>query len=287
MAMRMQRMQKYVVRPRIDLLKLGALLVLGALLALLGACTSQQEVALSALHYFQKGNAAYEAEDYQRAVKDFRSALSFDDSAPDIWYNLGLAYYRIGAYDDAVNAYQRAIKLDPGFADANLNLALAYDKLYNAPAANLHYNRYRTLVSGNVQKDLTPQIRTAATTSSDSPGGFQRVGPGASGSVGAGGPSHAAQGGISQGGISQGGAPQGGAAGASAALSSGALSRPQSAAFSAAQGSRRTTSLLVPQTARPGSLPPAESLPAEQPTAPNPYQGSSKWWTQEPPSQNR
>src|SRR3990172_695638 len=100
----------------------GALLLLGAWLALAGACTSQQEVSLSALHYFQKGNAAYQAEAYARAIEHYKLALQFDDEAPDIYYNLGLAYYRVAAYNDAVEAYQHAIKLDPAFADANLNL---------------------------------------------------------------------------------------------------------------------------------------------------------------------
>src|SRR3972149_769718 len=120
----------------------SALAVLGAGLALLGACSPQPEGALSALHYFQKGNAAYQAEDYPRAIGHYKLALQFDEQAPDLYYNLGLAYYRIGAYGDSVAAYQQAIKLDPAFSDAQLNLALAYDKLYNAPAANLHYNRY-------------------------------------------------------------------------------------------------------------------------------------------------
>ena len=274
----------------------GALGLLGAWLALNGACSSQQEVALSALHYFQKGNAAYQAEDYLRAVGHYKTALRFDDQAPDIYYNLGLAYYRVGAYEDAVAAYQLAIKLDPAFSDAQLNLALAYDKLYNAPAANLHYNRYRSLVSGNPQKDLAPPPPPATASTGGPAGGFQRVGPPA-GAAGPGGAQGASAAAVAPGAGARGGTPASAAAqpaalgaatgGAPAGASGPAASRPQPATFSPPGGARRTTSLVVPQPARPGTVPPADGLPSAQPAQPNPFQGNSRWWTQDAASQSR
>jgi tetratricopeptide (TPR) repeat protein len=252
----------------------SALALLGAWLALAGACTSQQEVALSALHYFDRGNAAYTAEDYKRAIDDYRTALQFDDQSPDVYYNLGLAYYRVGAYTDAVDAYQHAVKLDPAFADAHLNLALAYDKLYNSAAANLHYNRYRALVTGKKEPEApvaalpvdAVQSSTSFQPVSALPGvgeaeakrqaQFQRVGPAND-------------------------APPGGAAsGGTAPISAGPESRGRSP--------QPATSLLVPQGARPGTMPPAESLQqAEQPAPPNPFKGNPKWWTQDAAIQNR
>jgi Tfp pilus assembly protein PilF len=236
------------------LLRGGSLALLGAWLALAGACSSQQEQALSALHYFQRGNAAYQAEDYRRAIDHYRMALDFDQEAPDVHYNLGLAYYRTGAYDDAVASYQQAVKLDPAFADAHLNLALAYDRLYNAAAANLHYNRYRSLVTGSV----TPPPVAAAGRSA---GGQPVAGASAAG-AGAG----AAQ----------------AAAGNPARTS---LIVPQGARPGVApEGARVST---VPQGARPGTVPPADGLQTSQPVAPNPFQGNSKWWTQDTASRNR
>ena len=231
------------------LLRGGSLALLGAWLALAGACSSQQEQALSALHYFQRGNAAYQAEDYRRAIDHYRMALDFDQEAPDVHYNLGLAYYRTGAYDDAVASYQQAVKLDSAFADAHLNLALAYDRLYNTAAANLHYNRYRSLVTGSV----TPPPVAAA-------------------------------------GRSAGGQPVAGAAAAGAQAAAGNPARtslivPQGARPGVApEGARVST---VPQCARPGTVPPADGLQTSQPVAPNPFQGNSKWWTQDTASRNR
>jgi len=245
----------------------SALMVLGTWLILAGACSSasQKEAALSALHFFDRGNTAFQAEDYHRAIEDYRKAVAYDDQAPDAYYNLGLAYYRVGAYQDAVESYQHAVTLDPGFADAHLNMALAYDKLYNSAAANMHYNRYRTLMTGKKEDWHSPAeavplpVSAGAAASSFQPVSslagvgeaaakqqqFQPVGPGAGALQSAGSPAGAGD----------------------------AVRRrlPQPA-----------TSVQIPQGARPGTLPPVQSLQqAEQPPPPNPFKGNAKWWTQD------
>lgn len=131
--------------------RIPALLACAVVLALAGCSASSQdrETSLSALHYFNKGNAAFMAEDYGRAINHYRRALTFDENTADIHYNLGLAYYRAISYDQAIQALQKAVALDPGFPEAHHNLALAYDKIYDMEGANLHFNRYRALVAGN------------------------------------------------------------------------------------------------------------------------------------------
>lgn len=225
-----------------------ALALLGLWLAMGAACSSQQEVKLSALHYFERGNKAFQAEDYRRAIRHYRTALEFDDQSPDIYYNLGLAYYRVGAYKDAVAADQHAVKLDPTFADAHLNMALAYDKLYNATAADLHYNRYRSLMTGKKEVDAIPAGDVPMDTSDQPVGGFQSVST-LSGVAGQGGASGGA------GSVTGQGLPEGATAG----------------------GIK-----LPPQGGRPGTIPPASSLrQAEQPQPRNPFKGNAKWWTQD------
>lgn len=131
--------------------RIPALLACAVVLALAGCSAPSQdrETSLSALHYFNKGNAAFMAEDYGRAINHYRRALTFDENTADIHYNLGLAYYRAISYDQAIQALQKAVALDPGFPEAHHNLALAYDKIYDMEGANLHFNRYRALVAGN------------------------------------------------------------------------------------------------------------------------------------------
>lgn len=230
-----------------------ALLLAGGAVLWMGACTSEQESALSALHYFQRGNAALQAEDYPRAVEHYRMALKFDADAPDIHYNLGLAYYKAGDYEDAAKAFQDAVKLDPAFAEAHLNLALAYDRLYNASAANQHYNRYRDLVTGQREKD-------GATAGTPPAGGAAQASARAVPvrSAGAGRP---------------GAAPGAAAARVSAGRPAGVG---QSAAVQAARELRRSAAAPAPTHGAPAAR-----------EAPNPFEGNAKWWTQDTGNLNR
>lgn len=135
------------------------------LLTLTAGCSNSREPSdPSVLHFFQKGTQAFAAEDYQRAILHFRRALALEPTAPDIYYNLGLAYYRVGDYQAAVGAYRKAIDLDRKFSEAHYNLALAYNKLYQIDAANRHYNTYRQMVASSggsepVSRPGTPPAR--------------------------------------------------------------------------------------------------------------------------------
>ncbi|MEE8436527.1 MAG: tetratricopeptide repeat protein [bacterium] len=125
-----------------------ALLLLVLTLPLLGGCSGYSGAGEnSVLHYFQRGNEAFVAEDYRRAIIHYRNALALEPGAPDLHYNLGLAYYRAGNYRSAVRSYLNAIKLDANFPSAHHNLALAYNKLYKPGMAHQAYNKYRKLSS--------------------------------------------------------------------------------------------------------------------------------------------
>jgi hypothetical protein len=153
------------------------------------------------------------------------------------------------------------VKLDPAFADAHLNLALAYDRLYNAAAANLHYNRYRSLVTGS---PTPPPVAAAGRSAGGQPvAGASAAGAGA---------------GVAQAAVGAAQAAAGNPARTSLIVPQGA--RPGVAP----EGARVST---VPQGARPGTVPPADGLQTSQPVAPNPFQGNSKWWTQDTASRNR
>ena len=133
---------------RLPPLLLAPLLMALLLLALLGGCSGVSGAGEnSVLHYFQRGNEAFAAEDYRRAIIHYRNALALEPGAPDLHYNLGLAYYRAGDYRSAVRAYLNAIELDANFPNAHHNLALAYNKLYRPGMAHQAYNTYRKLSS--------------------------------------------------------------------------------------------------------------------------------------------
>ncbi|MDH4246584.1 MAG: tetratricopeptide repeat protein [Deltaproteobacteria bacterium] len=123
--------------------------MLGAFLlaVVIAGCSGgkERDPVISALHFFQRGNAAYVDQDYPGAVLWYQRAQQEDPMSPDIAYNLGLALYQSGLYEPAATAFQQALKLDPNFSDAHMNLALAYDRLYNHGAAHHHYNKYQSL----------------------------------------------------------------------------------------------------------------------------------------------
>lgn len=70
-------------------------------------------IAREAQMHGYKGDQAIMAEDYPRAVKEYRQALELDEKESRYWYNLGIAYAELGSYPEARAAFHRAIELDP------------------------------------------------------------------------------------------------------------------------------------------------------------------------------
>ena len=112
---------------------------------IMGACAAQQEVAISALHHFHRGNEAFQLENYAGAIHHYLLALALDNTSADFHYNLGLAYYRIDEFESSVESFENALALDPRRPEVHYNLALAHHKRYDIDSANLHFNRYRAI----------------------------------------------------------------------------------------------------------------------------------------------
>ncbi len=75
-------------------------------------------------------NAAYHADDYEEAVRQYEALVAAGVRHEDLFYNLGNAYFRLAARNDdhlgvAIYNYERALRVDPGFADAEYNLDVA------------------------------------------------------------------------------------------------------------------------------------------------------------------
>src|SRR5262245_21023316 len=82
---------------RIDPMRAGAFVNLGAVLNLLGQ--------------------------YDEAIAALRRGIQLDAQRVEGYYNLGLVYRRKGQTDLAISAYKEAIRINPRMADAHLNLA--------------------------------------------------------------------------------------------------------------------------------------------------------------------
>jgi len=92
--------------------------------------------------HFNAGTAAFQAQNYDKALKHFSASLD-PQNVPlqqRAYYNLGNAQYRLGDdetepqkklshWEEAVQSYESAVKLNPQDADAEYNLELVRKKL--------------------------------------------------------------------------------------------------------------------------------------------------------------
>jgi len=79
----------------------------------------------SAEYLFEKGNTAYQNENYSEAIDQYQSVLALGLESGSLYYNLGNAYYRTGAIGLAILNYERALKWLPNDENVRFNLKLA------------------------------------------------------------------------------------------------------------------------------------------------------------------
>lgn len=63
--------------------------------------------------YFDSGNAAYEDEDFEKAIEDLVRAVNYDEQNGDALFTLGNAYRRSEHKAEAIATYERVIELFP------------------------------------------------------------------------------------------------------------------------------------------------------------------------------
>jgi len=79
------------------------------------------------------GNEAFDAQDYDEAIRRYQKSLVVSPKSAIVWYNLGLAHARKGELDEATRAYTQAVALSP--EDAGVKRLLVDTKRYLAYAA--------------------------------------------------------------------------------------------------------------------------------------------------------
>lgn len=80
---------------------------------------------------FAQGNKAFQATDYEAALRAYEQAEKSGLRSPALYHNMGNAYYREGKIGYAVQYYERALALDPYFEHAQHSLRLAQKKINN------------------------------------------------------------------------------------------------------------------------------------------------------------
>jgi len=101
---------------------------------------SPYTVLASGVHRsMQKGQEAYQKQDYEAALKSFIDAQLEDPDRPEIFYNIANAYYKLGDFDSAFENYSQAL--------AGEKNSLKQKVLYNRGNANYRRGRLEDAIS--------------------------------------------------------------------------------------------------------------------------------------------
>ena len=72
----------------------------------------------------KEAEAAYNGEDYPKAIEMYEAVLQKYGESANVYYNLGNAYYKAGKLAPAILNYERCLLLNQGDIDARFNLEL-------------------------------------------------------------------------------------------------------------------------------------------------------------------
>jgi tetratricopeptide (TPR) repeat protein len=89
--------------------------------------------------HYNLGNAYDKQDRREKAIEEYRKAITIEPDYPMAHNNLGLAYWKKGQYDRAIEEYKTALKLRPDFAKAHNNLGIVYNKQGKTNAAIEEY----------------------------------------------------------------------------------------------------------------------------------------------------
>ena len=76
--------------------------------------------------YSNRGNAFYQLEQYQAALKDYNQAIAFKPHWGDPYNNRGTLFYEMGQYQAALKDYHQAIALKPYWGEPYFNRGILY-----------------------------------------------------------------------------------------------------------------------------------------------------------------
>jgi len=69
----------------------------------------------------ERGVAAWDRDDYQAALSDFRVVLTEHPDFPDVRNKAGLCLAMLGDLTEALDQLDAAVRIAPGYAEAHLN----------------------------------------------------------------------------------------------------------------------------------------------------------------------
>lgn len=96
-----------------------------------------------AMKYYEKGQIAFQKQDYYEAIIQFSKAVKKDKKFAFAWDNLGYSYRKVKNYKQAIESYKKSLALDPKGKMPLMNIAVAYQLNNDAKGAVAAYEEYK------------------------------------------------------------------------------------------------------------------------------------------------
>lgn len=90
---------------------------------------------------FRQGEAEYEKEDYEAAIKKFEKCLAKDPENADAQFNIGVCYTDLGEPEKALEAYRKTLAIDPYYHHAYFNMGRIYHLRKDFVEAVVYYEK--------------------------------------------------------------------------------------------------------------------------------------------------
>jgi tetratricopeptide (TPR) repeat protein len=94
--------------------------------------------------FYDRGRAWTDKAEYDRAIRDFDTAIRYDPDYPEAYNNRALAYIGKGQPDQALRDFDEAVRLDPNYAIALFNRGLALQSLGRTDEAARSFAQAKT-----------------------------------------------------------------------------------------------------------------------------------------------
>jgi len=103
----------------------------------------------------ERGVAAWDRDDYQAALSDFRVVLTEHPDFPDVRNKAGLCLAMLGDLTEALDQLDAAVRIAPGYAEAHLNRAIVLNSLGRFDEAEAAFRRAGELDRRNTGRILS------------------------------------------------------------------------------------------------------------------------------------
>ena len=111
---------------------------------------SEQTIATKKkqIQHAARGNSYLSLGLLDKAIDEYKQALSIDPDDAIIHNNIGIAYAGEGRFDKAMPAFRQALKIDPNYIGAHFNLGIVYAQKQMYKQAKKQFQIVLSLDSG-------------------------------------------------------------------------------------------------------------------------------------------